>query len=144
VKSLVPYFLIFHIVTACPKSSISFLISSRFAVTWMCLRTILKLLSCFDLYVWNSVFLLFSSFTNSFTMLTYAMELLGWILICSFMIFISYSSKTTSFSCYDNDEKLLILTTKMDKSLTVFSLCCCSRRRIPLWLERISCRQGFA
>jgi len=90
---------------------------SRFAVAWMCLRTILKLLSYFGLYVWNSVFLLY----NSFIMFTYAMELFRWILICSFMIFISYLLVATSFSSCNN-EKLLILVTKMGGSLIVFSL----------------------
>jgi len=98
------------------RSSISFLISSRFVVAihslWMCLRTILKLLSCFSLYVWNSVFF-------SLTMFIYAMELFGWILICSFLIFISYLSVAISYSFCDNDGKLL--TTKMGRGLVVFS-----------------------
>jgi len=86
----VPCSLMFHIlVTVCPRSSISFLMSSRFALMSTCLRITLKLLSCFDLYVtfYICVFLL----SNSFIMFTYAMKLFDWILICSFMIFISYS-----------------------------------------------------
>jgi len=83
----------------------------------MYLKTTLKLLYCFGLYVCNSMFLLF----NSFTMFMYAMELFSWILICSCMIFISYS-EATFFSCYDNDKKLLTLITEMGGSLTVFSI----------------------
>jgi len=58
----------------------------------------------------------------SFTMFTCAMEFFFWILIRSFIIFISYSSAVTSFSSCDNDEKLLILATKMDGGLAMFSI----------------------
>jgi len=57
---------------------------------------------------------------SSFTMFTYAMELFGWILICSFMIFISYLSMATFFNSCENDEKLSILATKMDGGLAIF------------------------
>jgi len=111
-----PCFLMFHIlVTVYLRLSISFLMSSRFAVAWMCLRNTLKLFYCFGLYVCSFVFLLF----NFFTMFTYAMELFGWILICSFMIFISYLSEAFFFSFCDNNKKLLIIATKISGSLSV-------------------------
>jgi len=100
-----PCFLMFHILVIVYPRSLIFLYHffiSSFTVAWMYLRTTLKgkLLYSFGLYVYNSIFLLF----NSFIMFMYAMELFGWILICSFMIFISYS-EATFFSCYDNDKK---------------------------------------
>jgi len=52
-------------------------------------------------------------------MLIYAIELFDWNLICSFMIFISYSPAISFNSC-KSDEKLSILATKMDGSLAIF------------------------
>jgi len=58
---------------------------------------------------------------SSFTMFTHAMEVFGRILVCSFMFFILYSSAAISFNSCESDEKLLILSRKVDGRLSVFS-----------------------
>jgi len=88
---------------------------SKFAETWICLKTSLKLLSCFGLYVWNSTFLLISSFTMFMCAMHY-----GGILICLFMTFISYSPVAISFNSCESDEKLSVAK-KMGRGLTIFS-----------------------
>jgi len=50
------------------------------------------------------------------------MELFHWILICSFMIFISYSPIASVFNSCERDAKLSILVTKMDEDLATFSI----------------------
>jgi len=84
------------------------------------------------------MFLLFSSFI----MFRYEMELFG--LICSFMIFISYSLATTSFNSSEKDEKLLTLA-KMGGDLTVFFhpyVVVCEV--FLMSLEKVNCRHESA
>jgi len=104
------------LITVYPICPISFFLDHPNSPLHGCLRTILKLLSCFHLDIWNFVFLLLSYLT----MLTYAMKLLGWILFCSlFLIFISHLPTAISFSRCEKDEKLSILVPKVGGGLIV-------------------------
>jgi hypothetical protein len=114
------YFLMFHIfVIVYPRSSISLLMSSKFAVAWICLRTTLKLLSCFNLYVWTFVLLLLS-FHN-----VYVCDGVLWLdrnLLLYDLYYILCSPIVISFNSflYENDGKLLIIATKMNRGLMIF------------------------
>jgi len=85
----------------------------KFAVA--CLRTILKLFSCFGLYIWNDVS---------------AFELFHYVDVCDeafgldfnlLIVYNSYFIFVISFSNCESDQMLLILIIKIDQALAVFS-----------------------
>jgi len=109
----------FHIlITVCPYFSISFSLSSKFAEAFenTCLRSKAPLLLrfvCVEFHILTFKLL-------KLTMFTYAMQLYGWILICLFITFISYSPAAISFNSCESDEKLS-LAKRMDGDLAIFS-----------------------
>jgi len=99
------------------RFSISFLISTKFTVAWMCWRTILKLLLrfiCMEFYIPSFELFYYVDVSDRAFGLNFNL-----FIICHFYFIFANGD---FFSRYERNEKLSILTTKMNGDLIVFFL----------------------